>query len=261
MEKVLQTEGEEDLTIFHLGSIMSGQGEEDFDLAMKVNLQGTLQLLELCRKRKRKARFIFTSTTAIYDAKDLVTDETRLLPHSTYGTTKACIELLICDYSRRGFVDGRIGRLPTVIIRPGKPNKAASSFCSSIFREPLNGIDYSVPVSPSSKAFLIGYSTVIESLIKIHDISEKQYGYDRTCILPGFCASATEMIESLNRVAKEVLPDRTLGKISFDIDPAIDKLVNGWPATGVSENAKRLGLGEPGSLDDVIKDFIRDFLK
>jgi len=258
VEKLIDTD---DISVFHLGSVLSGQGEEDFDLAISVNLDGTRNLLECIRKRGNpKIRLLFTSTCAIFDAQDLVTDATRLLPQTTYGMTKACSELLICDYSRRRFLDGRIARLPTVIVRPGVPNKAASTFCSSMFREPLNGVAMEVPVPEDTAIFLIGYPAVIENLVIVHELEPNRFGYDRTSILPGFCATVKEMIESLHRVAKEVFPDKKLGKIVISPDPVIETIVKSWPKDGHSKNAENLGLIVDANIDGIVKQYIKDFV-
>eukprot|EP01121_Diplochlamys_sp_Union-15-3_P007253 TRINITY_DN1829_c0_g1_i1.p1 TRINITY_DN1829_c0_g1~~TRINITY_DN1829_c0_g1_i1.p1 ORF type:complete len:330 (-),score=69.19 TRINITY_DN1829_c0_g1_i1:61-1050(-) len=258
VEKLVDTDH---LSVFHLSSIMSGQGEDDFDLALNVNLDGTRNLLECIRKKNSKIRLVFTSTCAIFDSQDLVTDSTRLLPRTTYGTTKACCEMLINDYTRKGFMDGRIARLPTVVVRPGKPNGAASSFCSGIFREPLNGEDMVVPVEDDVPVFLIGYPSVIENLIRLHELPSDQFGYDRTVILPGFSATVKDMIQSVTRVAKEVFPDKKMGKIEIKVDPKIAPIVRSWPKDGYSANAERLKLSVDKDLDGIIKHYIKDFMK
>lgn len=143
--------------VFHLAAVVSGQAEADFELGMRINLDASRLLLDLCRRRGHKPRVVFTSSVAVYggDLPDVVTDDLALRPASSYGTQKAIAELLLADYSRRGFVDGRVLRLPTVSVRPGLPNKAASSFASGIIREPLNGEDAVCPVAPGTRLWLL----------------------------------------------------------------------------------------------------------
>ncbi len=141
-------------SVFHLAAVVSGQAEADFDLGMRINLDASRLLLEACRAAGHKPRVVFTSSVAVYGGKlpDVVRDDTALNPQSSYGAQKAIAELLLNDFSRKGFVDGRVLRLPTISVRPGKPNKAASSFASGIIREPLNGAEAICPVSPDAAA-------------------------------------------------------------------------------------------------------------
>jgi len=138
-----------DISVFHLASVLSGGGEQDFDLAMRVNLHGNLNVLEAARALGSRPKVVFASSIAVFGGSGMpktVGDFTKQTPQTTYGTTKAIGELLVNDYTRKGFIDGRSARLPTVIIRPGKPNKAASSFASGVFREPLSGVECALPV-------------------------------------------------------------------------------------------------------------------
>src|SRR5581483_5668067 len=145
----------------------------DFDLAMRVNLDGGRNVLDACRARGSRPRLVFTSTYAAFGGSELsetVGDTTKLTPETTYGTTKAILELLVNDYTRRGFLDGRAARLPTVIVRPGAPNSAASSFASSVFREPLAGKPCVLPVGLETRMPVIGHRTVAASLIALHEL-------------------------------------------------------------------------------------------
>ena len=157
-----------DLSVFHLASVVSGGGELDFDLAMRVNLDGNLHVLESARALGSKPRVVFASSIAVFGGKAMpkhVGDATKQVPQTTYGMTKAIGELLVNDYTRKGFIDGRSARLPTVIIRPGKPNKAASSFASGVFREPLNGVECVLPVGTDAVMPLAGYRTIVEGFV------------------------------------------------------------------------------------------------
>jgi nucleoside-diphosphate-sugar epimerase len=144
-------------SIFHLAAVVSGQAEADFDLGMRINLDASRQLLDVCRQLGHRPRVVFTSSVAVYGGRlpAMVDDETAREPQSSYGVQKAIGELLLCDYHRRGFIDGRVLRLPTISVRPGKPNKAASSFASGIIREPLNDVETVCPVSPESRLWLL----------------------------------------------------------------------------------------------------------
>ncbi|HEU4376377.1 MAG TPA: D-erythronate dehydrogenase, partial [Telluria sp.] len=162
----------ETTSIFHLAAIVSGQAEADFDLGMRINLDASRLLLDICRELGHKPKVVFTSSVAVYGGRlpDVVQDSTALNPQSSYGTQKAIGELLLNDFSRRGFVDGRVLRLPTISVRPGKPNKAASSFASGIIREPLNGEPSVCPVSPETRLWLLSPPRAIASLIAGHEL-------------------------------------------------------------------------------------------
>ena len=155
----------ESLSVFHFASVVSSGAEQDFDLALAVNLTGGLNVLEACRAAPGLPRLVFTSSIAVYGGSALpetIGDETKITPQGTYGVTKVINEHLVADYSRKGWLDGRGGRPPTVIVRPGKPNKAASGFASGLFREPLAGIDHALPVSRETRIVLGGYRTIVD---------------------------------------------------------------------------------------------------
>ena len=249
-----------DLSVFHLASVVSGGAELDFDLAMRVNLEGHLHLLEALRALKARPRHVFASSIAVYGGALLpspVTEATRQIPQTTYGMTKAVGELLVNDYSRKGFIDGRAARLPAVIVRPGAPNKAASSFVSGILREPLNGVDVALPVPLETSMVVAGYRSVVDNLIEIHELDGAQLGDDRTLNLPNRKVSLAEMAESLERASG----GRALGKITVSPDPFVEKIVAGWPVGLDATRAKVLGLTEAGSLETVIGEYIADYLK
>ncbi len=249
-----------DLSVFHLASVVSGGAELDFDLAMRVNLEGHLHLLELLRALKARPRHVFASSIAVYGGARLpspVTEATRQIPQTTYGMTKAVGELLVNDYSRKGFIDGRAARLPAVIVRPGAPNKAASSFVSGILREPLNGVDVALPVPLETTMVVAGYRSVVDNLIEIHELDGAKLGDDRTLNLPNRKVSLAEMAESLERASG----GRALGKITVAPDPFVEKIVAGWPMGLDATRAKALGLTEAGSLETVIGEYIADYLK
>ena len=249
-----------DISIFHLASVLSGGGEQDFDLAMRVNLHGHLHVLEAARALGSRPRVVFASSIAVFGGSGMpktVGDTTKQTPQTTYGTTKAIGELLINDHTRKGFIDGRAARLPTVIIRPGKPNKAASSFASGVFREPLNGVECVLPVGEDTIMPVSGYRSIVEGFIKLHEADGEALGDDRAVTFPGINASVREMIEALRRVAG----NRHLGSIRVERDPVIERIVASWP-TGLSfERAKKLGLPIDANLDSIIRTYIEDYLK
>ena len=248
-----------DMGIFHLASVVSGGGEQDFDLAMRVNLHGHLHLLEAARKFGSKLRVVFASSVAVFGGAAMpktVGDRVKQSPQTTYGMTKAIGELLINDYTRKGFIDGRAARLPTVIIRPGKPNKAASSFASGVFREPLNGEECILPVGLKTIMPVSGYRTVVEGFVRLYEADGGAIGDDRAISFPAFNANVGEMIEALKRTAT----NRKLGPIRVAPDPVIEKIVATWPVDTSAERALSLGLPQDRTLEPIIKAYIADFL-
>ncbi|HWA44112.1 MAG TPA: D-erythronate dehydrogenase [Hypericibacter adhaerens] len=249
----------DDIGIFHLASVVSGEGEQNFDLAMQVNLDGTRHLLEAARARGSRPRLVFASSIAVFGGDGMppsVGDAVKQTPQTTYGVTKAIGELLVNDYSRKGFIDGRSVRLPTIVIRPGKPNKAASSFASGVFREPLNGIDCALPVTLDTVMPVSGYRTAVENMIRLYELPPEKLGSDRAVGLPSLDVTVGEMVESLKRVAG----NRHLGEITVAPDPFIQKIVAGWPTGTNFKRATSLGLAADESLDPIVKGYIEDFL-
>jgi nucleoside-diphosphate-sugar epimerase len=250
--------GEDTASVFHLAAIVSGQAEAEFELGMRVNLDASRALLEACRQRGHAPKVVFTSSVAVYggDLPDLVLDTTALNPQSSYGTQKAIGELLLNDYSRRGFVDGRALRLPTISIRPGKPNKAASSFASGILREPLNGQPAVCPVAPHLRLWLSSPRQAITSLIHGHDLPSAALGKNRSINLPGLSVTVADMLAALERVAGRVVADR----VQFRPDPAIEAIVASWPGAWDDHRARTLGLAGDADFDAVIRAYLEDDL-
>ncbi|MGF6640914.1 D-erythronate dehydrogenase [Paraburkholderia sp. MM6662-R1] len=242
--------------IFHLAAIVSGQAEADFDLGMRINLDASRLLLEICRQRGHQPRVVFTSSVAVYggDLPAVVQDDTALNPQSSYGAQKAIAELLLNDYSRRGFVDGRVLRLPTISVRPGRPNAAASSFASGIVREPLDGEEAVCPVAGSTRLWLLSPRKAIEGLIAGLELDGAALGKQRVLNLPGLSVSVDEMIAALREVAGEAVASR----IVRQPDERIEKIVGSWPGAWDTSRAERLGLAAERSFADVIRGYIAD---
>ena len=246
-------------SVFHLAAIVSGQAEADFDLGMKINLDASRLLLETCRALGHKPRVVFTSSVAVYGGQlpDVVTDATALNPQSSYGTQKAIGELLLNDFSRKGFVDGRVLRLPTISVRPGKPNKAASSFASGIIREPLDGEEAICPVSPALRLWLLSPRRAIAALIAGHELSGAALGNSRTINLPGLSVSVADMVAALEKVGGP----EAVARIRFVPDPAVERIVQSWPGAWDDSRARSLGLEGDADFESVIRAHVEDELK
>jgi nucleoside-diphosphate-sugar epimerase len=246
-------------SVFHLAAIVSGQAEADFDLGMKINLDASRLLLETCRAVGHKPRVVFTSSVAVYGGQlpDVVKDDTALNPQSSYGTQKAIGELLLNDFSRKGFVDGRVLRLPTISVRPGKPNKAASSFASGIIREPLNGEEAICPVSPALRLWLLSPRRAIAALIAGHELSGAALGNSRTINLPGLSVSVADMVAALEKVGGA----EAVARIRFVPDPAVECIVQSWPGAWDDSRARSLGLEGDADFESVIRAHVEDELK
>lgn len=258
-DQVMALVDRDDIALFHLASVVSGGGEQDFDLAMRVNLDGMLHVLEALRQRKGRPRLVFTTSVATFGGPYMPArcdDDTKLLPGTTYGMTKAIGELLINDYTRKGFLDGRAARLPTIIVRPGRPNKAASSFASGVIREPLNGEPCHLPVSLDVRMPVLGYRATIDNLIRLHEAPSEAIGPDRALNFPSRAVTVAESIAALKRVAG----NRKLGPIELAPNPDIQRIVAGWPTDTGWSRAEALGLMREPDLDSVIRAYIEDFL-
>lgn len=243
-------------SIFHMAAIVSGQAEADFELGMRINLDASRLLLDICRELGHKPKVVFTSSVAVYGGQlpEVVQDSTALNPQSSYGTQKAIGELLLNDYSRRGFVDGRVLRLPTISVRPGKPNKAASSFASGIIREPLNGEAAVCPVGTDLRLWLLSPRGAIASLIAGHELPGAAFGASRTVNLPGLSVSVGEMIAALDEVAGSDVTAR----ISHAPDAAVERIVRSWPGAWDTKRAAALGLTADADFVAIIRAYVDD---
>jgi D-erythronate 2-dehydrogenase len=246
-------------SVFHLAAIVSGEAEADTDLGYRVNLDGTRAVLDACRGLRTCPRLVFASSLAVYGGElpPAVGDDTPLTPQTSYGTQKAIGELLVNDYSRKGFVDGRALRLPTVVVRPGRPNRAASTFASSIIREPLAGCDAVCPVSPDTVMALASPRRVVDGLLRAHDLPADAFGASRSLQLPGFSVTVGEMAAAARRAGGATVHAR----IRWKPDPQIQQIVSGWPRALDARRAAALGFTADSGIDEVVQAFIEDDLE
>jgi nucleoside-diphosphate-sugar epimerase len=245
-------------SVFHFAAVVSAAAEADFDLGMRINLTGTLAVLDACRALMHPPRVIFTSSVASFggDLPEVVDDTTPLTPQSSYGTQKAIGDLLINEYTRKGFIDGRVLRLPTIVVRPGKPNQAASSFASGIIREPLSGIDAICPVTAETRVAILSPRRAVEAFLHAHDLPASAWGYQRSINVPALSVRVRDMVEALQRVAA----GRPLGRIHWQPDAGIQRIVGSWPGMFTSARAQRLGFQTNASMDEIIRAYIEDDL-
>jgi nucleoside-diphosphate-sugar epimerase len=240
--------------------MVSGECEERFDDALRVNLDGGRNVFEAARAAAGRPRVVFASSIACFGGMDMsgmMTDHTKHLPQTTYGMTKAVCELLVNDHSRKGHFDGRSARLPTVIIRPGKPNAAASSWASGMFREPLAGEPCLLPVRRDQPHPMTGYRTVIDSLIALHEAPEAKLGKDRAYVLPAHRVTP-RMAET---TVREVGAERgiKLGPLVEAFDPHIQGIVDNWPQVVDGARAVAIGMPRPPALKVIVEQFLEDF--
>jgi nucleoside-diphosphate-sugar epimerase len=247
------------VSVFHLAAIVSGQAEADFDLGMRINLDASRQLLDVCRSRGHTPRVVFTSSVAVYGGAlpDTVLDTTALNPRSSYGVQKAIGELLVGDYSRRGFIDGRVLRLPTISVRPGRPNKAASSFASGIIREPLQNQEAICPVSKETRLWLLSPRQAIESLIVGHELEAKVLETGRTVNLPGISVTVAEMVAALEKLSSR----ETVQLIRWQPDPVVERIVGSWPGRWDVTRATAMGFSCDKDFEAIVRAYIEDDLE
>ncbi len=250
-EEVRELPADIDLT-YHLAAVVSAAAEADFDLGMRVNVEGARNVLEALREKSPGSRFVFTSSLAVFGSTSpsVVTDDTRVSPESSYGTQKAIGELLVSDYSRKGFVDGVTLRLPTVCVRPGKPNRAASSFASDIIREPLEGRGAVCPVRPSLELWLTSPGAAVRNLIHAGTLPLGELR-SRAVNLSGITVTVGEMLETLEAVAGEA----ARAHVTFQHDPAVERIVETWPSRFDVTQAQRLGFVADDAFEGVVRSF------
>ena len=244
--------------IFHLAAIVSGEAEQDFDKGYRINLDGTRRLLEAIAKAGHKPRIVFASSIAVFGAPfpDAIGDEFVNTPLTSYGTQKTIGELLISDYSRKGFIDGIAIRLPTICIRPGKPNKAASGFFSNIMREPLAGEEAVLPVAESVMHWHASPRAAVGFMVHAASLDLARLGWRRALTMPGLAVTVGEQIAALRNVAG----DRVVARIRRVSDPFVESIVAGWPRKFAPTRALELGFKADASFEEIIRIHIEDEL-
>jgi nucleoside-diphosphate-sugar epimerase len=242
--------------VFHLAAVVSGAAEADFDLGMRVNLLGTELLLAQMRKCARPPRLVYTSSVAAFGGAlpAVLDDSTIANPQTSYGTQKVIGEYLVSDYSRKGFIDGRSLRLPTIVVRAGKPNAAASSFASGILREPLNGVVCECPVAPETGVWMLSPGRVVEAFIHAWELPAEAWGAQRWLNLPGITASVAQMIEALKKVAGAKAAERVV----YKPDARIQAIVKTWPVNFRTPRALEMGFRADADVESIIRDYVRD---
>ena len=250
--------GETD-SVFHLAAVVSGEAEADFDLGWRVNVDATRHLLERCRALARPPKVVFTSSVAVFGGAlpDVVPDTQALTPQSSYGAQKAVGELLVHDYTRKGFLDGRSLRLPTVSVRPGKPNRAASSFASGILREPLAGVEATCPVPADTRMWLLSPRRTIGNLLLGHEVPAAALTQGRSVNVPGISVTVGGMLDALRRVAG----DAVAARVRFAPDPAIERIVRTWPRDFDAAYGRALGMQADADFDAIVRQYIDDELR
>ena len=246
--------------IFHLAAIVSGEAEADFDKGYRINLDGTRQLFDAVRAigEGYRPRLVFTSSIAVFGAPmpEPIGDEYLTAPLTSYGTQKAIGELLLSDYTRRGIFDGVGIRLPTICVRPGKPNKAASGFFSGIIREPLAGQEAVLPVSDSVRHWHASPRAAVGFLLHAATIDGARLGDRRNLTMPGVAVTVAEQIEALRRIAG----DAVVARIRREPDPTIERIVAGWPRAFDARRATELGFTAEPDFDAIVRAHIEDEL-
>jgi nucleoside-diphosphate-sugar epimerase len=244
-----------EVAIVHLASVVSGGAERDFDAALEVNLDGGRALVQACRAHGTAPRLVFTSSLAVFGgelALGPVDDGTRPTPSTTYGATKAMLELLFADATRKGFLDARSARPPTVIVRPGAPNAAASGFASAVVREPLAGRPTTLPVGLDLPTVVIGVDTAVGCLARLLEVDGDALGSGRALNLPGLVVTSGELLAALHGLVDE----DSLAPITVAVDPAVDAMVRSWPTGWSSSRADALGLPRDEDAAGIVRAYL-----
>ena len=244
-------------SIFHLAAVVSSQAEADFELGMRINFSATQHMLERVRQLGTCPKWVMTSSVAVFGGQlpEQVPDNQVWAPQSSYGTQKAMNDLLLADYSRRAFVDGRSLRMPTIVVRPGKPNLAASSFASGIIREPLSGQTSVCPVPLDSRLWLMSPAQAIRNLIHGHELGSEQLTEGRVINMPGLSITVERMIDALRQTAGAQVAER----IRLEPNQAIERIVGSWPGAFCATYSRDLGFTADERFTDVIEQFIHEY--
>jgi len=226
---------------------VSGGAEQNFELGTKVNLDATRDLLEACRLPGHCPKFIFASSIAVYSGVAEIDDATPPAPRLSYGAQKLVCEVLIDDYTRRGYVDGRALRLPTVMVRPGSANTAVSGWASALIREPLAGRDYVCPVRPDTRMACISLRRVVDAFIKMNELPGNVIGANRAVLLTGIPVSAQQMWDAVKKKAA--------GKVRFQPDPTLQAIMDRVPKSTFSKRAEQLGLRPSAGIEEIVREY------
>jgi nucleoside-diphosphate-sugar epimerase len=242
--------------VVHLAAVVSGTAEADFDLGMRVNLDGTRHLLEACRAAGHAPRLLFSSSIAVFGGAlpPVVADATTPTPQGSYGIQKLIGELLVQDYTRKGFIDGRAVRVPTVVVRPGLPNGAASGFASGIIREPLAGIEARLPVPADTEMWVASPRAVVGMLLHALALSAQEWGWHRSLNLPGLTVSMSEEIAALRKVAG----DAVAARIVAQPDESVMRLVRTWAARFDTTRAGAMGFKADTDFESIVRGYVED---
>jgi nucleoside-diphosphate-sugar epimerase len=243
--------------VIHLAAAVSGECEADIDVGLRANLDTTRALLDACRGLPKPPRLVFSSSLAVYggDMPEVIGDYTLPQPQNSYGTQKFICEQLIADYTRRGLIDGRTVRLPTVTVRPGKPNKAASGFMSGIIREPLAGVAAVCPVDPQTGVWITSPRYAVAGLIAAYETSTSAWGGRTALNLPGLSVRIADMIAAVERHAGA----QVAARIHLQKDDTIARIVGGWPWRFDTARSRALGLTGPATIDELVAEYIADY--
>lgn len=243
--------------VFHLAAVVSGEAEADFEQGYRVNVDATRALFDAIRAVDGyRPRLVFSSSIAVFGPPlpDTIGDDHAPTPATSYGTQKALAELLLADYSRRGFFDGIAVRLPTICVRPGAPNRAASGFFSSIVREPLNGREAVLPVPESVRHWFASPRAAVGFLLHAAELDPAALGTQPCVTMPGVSAMVGEQIAALHRVAG----DEAVALIRREPDETVMRIVSGWPGKFDTRRARELGFRAESSFDEIVRAYIED---
>ena len=238
--------------VFHLAAVVSGGAEADFELGYHVNMDGTRARLEACRKLGRPLKFVYASSVAAFGGKlpDVLDDSTTPAPQTSYGTQKVIGEYLVADFTRKGMIDGRSLRLPTIVVRPGKPNLAASSFASGIIREPIAGAVSECPVPETTGVWILSPRRVVEAFVHAWELPSAAWPTTRVVNLPGITLTVREMVDAMGRVAGR----ETVERVKFKPDARIQAIVKTWPVRFRTERALAMGFRGDDDFDSIVRD-------
>ena len=242
--------------VVHLAAVVSGTAEADFDLGMRVNLDGTRNLLDACRAQGHQPRLLFSSSIAVFGGNlpAVVTDDTTPTPQGSYGIQKLIGELLVQDYTRKGFIDGRSVRVPTATVRPGTPNGAASGFASGIIREPLSGVEALLPVPEETAMWVASPRAIVGMFLHALMLSPADWGWHRSINLPGFVVTMTQALATL----REIGGDAAVALVKRQPDAQVQKLVSTWAANFDTGRAKEMGFVADSDFGAIVRAYVED---